>query len=64
MLYSLALGLRIFVQEYPINLMQLRVVLGELARMISEHAVVKDSKTYSLGGERLCGALTSLEVRN
>ena len=46
------------------NLFQLCLVLGELARMISEHAVVKDSKTYSLGGERLCGALTSLEVRN
>ena len=43
--------------------MQLGIVLGEPARLIREHTVVKDSKNFSLGGETLCGALTSLEVR-
>ena len=43
--------------------MQLGIFLGELTRVISEHTVVKDSKTFSLGGETLCGALTTLEAR-
>ena len=50
-------------QEFSITLIQLCIVLGELTRMISEHVVVKDSKTFSLGGETLCGALTTLEAR-
>ena len=43
--------------------MQFCMVLGELTKMISEHTVVADSKTFLLGGETLCGALSTLEAR-